>query len=82
LVGIYSRPKLGGYHPAALFAAARRGGLLLVDPEEVVEAEWFAADQLPAELLWGQRDRIFDALAGVGGSVERSANPAKSPSGR
>lgn len=24
-VGIYSRPKLGGYHSAALFAAARRG---------------------------------------------------------
>lgn len=74
LVGIYSRPNLGGYHSAALFAAAQSGGSLRVDPQEVVEVEWFAADQLPADLLWGQRERIFDALGGEGGSVVRATD--------
>ena len=72
LVGIYSRPKLGGYHSLALFAAAHSDGSLRVDPQEVIEAEWFAADHLPADLLWGQRERILDALSGVGGSIVRA----------
>jgi ADP-ribose pyrophosphatase YjhB (NUDIX family) len=74
LVGVYSRPKLGGYHSLALFAAAHPGGSLRVDPGEVVEAEWFAAEQLPADLLWGQRERILDALSGIGGSIVRSTD--------
>jgi ADP-ribose pyrophosphatase YjhB (NUDIX family) len=74
LVGIYSRPKLGGYHTLALFAAEPRGGSLRIDPQEVVEAEWFAAEQLPNDLLWGQRERIFDALSGVGGSIVRATD--------
>lgn len=72
LVGLYSRPKLRGYHTAALFAAVVSRGSLRVDPSEVVEAEWFAADELPLELLWGQRERILDALSGVGGAIVRS----------
>lgn len=72
LVGVYSRPKLGGYHTLALFAAVRSGGSLCVDPSEVAEAEWFAADELPADLLWGQQERIVDALSGVGGSIVRT----------
>jgi ADP-ribose pyrophosphatase YjhB (NUDIX family) len=74
LVGIYSRPKLGGYHSLALFAAAHTDQALRLDPHEVVEAEWFAGDQLPADLLWGQRERILDALSGVGGSIVRSTD--------
>jgi ADP-ribose pyrophosphatase YjhB (NUDIX family) len=74
LVGIYSRPKLGGYHSAVVFAAAQNGGSLRVEPQEVVEAEWFAADQIPADLLWGQRERIVDALGGLGGSVVRTTD--------
>jgi ADP-ribose pyrophosphatase YjhB (NUDIX family) len=74
LVGVYSRPKLGGYHTLALFAALPRGGLLRLDPHEVVEAGWFEHDDLPQDLLWGQRERIFDAFRGVGGSIVRSTN--------
>lgn len=72
LVGLYSRPKLRGYHTAAVFAAVPSNGSLRVDPSEVVEAEWFATDELPLDLLWGQRERILDALSGVGGSIVRS----------
>lgn len=72
LVGIYSRPKLGGYHTAAVFAAVGRGGSLRLDANEVVEAAWFGAEELPVDLLWGQRERILDALGGVGGSVVRT----------
>lgn len=72
LVGLYSRPKLGGYHTAAVFAAEPSDGSLCVDPSEVVDAGWFAADELPLDLLWGQRERILDALSGVGGSIVRS----------
>jgi ADP-ribose pyrophosphatase YjhB (NUDIX family) len=69
LVGIYSRPRLGGYHTLALFAAEVVGGLLAPDPHEVIEVQWFAAAELPRDLLWGQRERIEDALAGRVGAV-------------
>lgn len=72
LVGLYSRPKLRGYHTAVLFAALPIHGLLRIDPSEVVEAEWFATENLPLDLLWGQRERIVDGLSGVGGSIVRS----------
>lgn len=74
LVGIYSRPLLGGYHSAVLFAAARDSGTLRPDPTEVVEADWFAANEVPADLLWGQRERILDALDGLGGSIVRTTD--------
>lgn len=77
LVGVYSRPNLGGYHSLALFAASVRGGVLRPDPREVVEAEWFAEDGLPSDLLWGQRERIADAFSGVGGSIVRSIDRAR-----
>ena len=71
LVGVYSRPKLGGYHTLALFAAVPAGGTLSPDPREVTEARWVRADELPDHLLWGQRERIADAMAGFGGSIVR-----------
>jgi predicted nucleic acid-binding protein/ADP-ribose pyrophosphatase YjhB (NUDIX family) len=69
LVGLYSRPRFGGYHTLALFAASVAGGELRPDPAEVVELGWFGADELPSDLLWGQRERIEDALSGRVGSV-------------
>lgn len=74
LVGLYSRPKLGGYHTLALFAALPVGGTLRPDPREVIDLGWFSADELPEDLLWGQRERIADAASGVGGSVVRRLN--------
>jgi ADP-ribose pyrophosphatase YjhB (NUDIX family) len=69
LVGLYSRPRLGGYHTAALFAGAVVGGSLRPDPREVLEVRWCSAAEVPDDLLWGQRERIEDALAGRVGVV-------------
>ena len=69
LVGAYSRPLwMGrGYH-VAVFSAVVVGGKLLPQPGEVVDIQYFDADALPF-LLWGQRQRIEDAIAGVTGIV-------------
>ena len=69
LVGIYSRPLwMGqGYH-IAVFAARPVGGAPLPQPGEVIAMDYFPAGSLPP-LLWGQRQRIEDALAGVTGVV-------------
>jgi 8-oxo-dGTP diphosphatase len=72
LVGLYSRPNLGGYHTLALFAAVPVGGTLRPDPREVIDANWFATEELPEDLLWGQRERIADVASGYGGSVVRA----------
>jgi ADP-ribose pyrophosphatase YjhB (NUDIX family) len=69
LVGLYSRPRLGGYHTAALFSGSVVGGSLRPDPCEVVEVRWCSAAEVPDDLLWGQRERIEDALAGRIGVV-------------
>ena len=69
LVGIYSRSRLGGYHTAVLFAADVVGGSLRPDPQEVIEVRWCSAAEVPEDLLWGQRERIEDALAGLIGVV-------------
>lgn len=69
LVGLYSRPNLGGYHTLALFAAEAVDGPLRPDPREVLEAAWFASAELPDDLLWGQRERIEDAVSGRTGIV-------------
>jgi len=77
LVGLYSRPWLRGYHTAVVFAGRAVGGVLWVDPDEVRAAEYFTLAELPDELLWGQRERIVDALNGVGGSVVRSTDASR-----
>lgn len=74
LVGLYSRPWLRGYHTAVVFSARVVGGVLWVDPDEVSATEYFALAELPDGLLWGQRERIVDALSGVGGSIVRSTD--------
>jgi ADP-ribose pyrophosphatase YjhB (NUDIX family) len=71
LVGVYSRPHWdhGGDH-VVLFAAASIGGVLLQDADgEVLEARSFARHELPEALVPWHRQRLCDALDGVGGGV-------------
>jgi ADP-ribose pyrophosphatase YjhB (NUDIX family) len=68
-VGMYSRPLwMGrGYH-IAVFAATRAGGVVQPQPGEVIAVQYFDPGDLPL-LLWGQRQRIEDAVAGLVGVV-------------
>jgi hypothetical protein len=71
LVGVYSRPHWdhGGDH-VVLFAATPIGGVLLQDSGgEILDARYFARHELPAALVPWHRQRIYDALDGVGGGV-------------
>ncbi len=70
LVGIYYVPhwKYGDNHEV-LFAATPTGGTLLPQPSEVSEEGFFDPMHLPEPLLWWHRQRIMDAINGVGGSV-------------
>jgi ADP-ribose pyrophosphatase YjhB (NUDIX family) len=67
LVGAYSR--LGGFPDihAILYAARPIGGEICLQPGETVEVRYFSADELPAEMLVGQKRRILDALQGLSG---------------
>lgn len=75
LVGIYSMPgwPRGGHH-SALFAARPIGGELRAQAGEVIDVRYFDPGALPEPLVWWHRQRIRDALAGVGGSVAWSQN--------
>ena len=70
LVGIYSRPGWpgAGAHIVS-FTARPVGGELKPDPNEVIELGYFRADNLPEDLLWWHKQRILDALNGIGGGV-------------
>jgi len=71
LVGLYSRPDWppSGEH-LALFAAVPCGGALLQDTDgEARDATYVARDELPASLVPWHRQRILDALDGIGGGV-------------
>ena len=70
LVGTYSEPhwRAGGMH-IVLFSAEPLGDTMQLQPSEVVEAGYFAADDPPEPLLWWHRQRIRDVLDGVGGGV-------------
>jgi len=73
LVGLYSRPHWqGGPTHVASFAAVRTGGSLDLPPDEVIEAGWFGVDELPDDLLLGQRLRILHALTDRVGVVHTS----------
>jgi ADP-ribose pyrophosphatase YjhB (NUDIX family) len=73
LVGVYSKAGwfARGLHPI-LFAARPVGGVLRPQPGEVIAARYFGRDELPDPILWGHREQILDALAGVGGGAARS----------
>ena len=70
MVGIHSRPQwlsTGGH--VALFTAKIVRGKLHAQKQEVLEARFFARDELPAEMLLGHQQQILDALDGVCGAV-------------
>ncbi len=70
LVGVYSMPGWGGGGShAILFAAVPVGGALQPQASEVVDIGFFEPNSLPEPLLWWHRQRIRDALQGVGGGV-------------
>jgi hypothetical protein len=73
LVGVYSMPRwrAGGAH-IVVFAARPVGGAVQPQEGEVIEARYFDPHALPEPLMGWHRQRIFDALDGVGGSVARS----------
>lgn len=69
LVGVYSLPQWhqGGNH-TILFTAEPVGGALLQGvTSEALDARYFASVALPDALVWWHRQRILDALQGVGG---------------
>jgi ADP-ribose pyrophosphatase YjhB (NUDIX family) len=70
LVGVYSRPGWlnGGMH-VVLFAGRVVGGTLVAQESEVLHIDYFRLEELPDALVFGHRQRILDAMQGVGGSA-------------
>jgi 8-oxo-dGTP pyrophosphatase MutT (NUDIX family) len=75
LVGIYYMPhwKYGDNHEV-IFAASVISGEINPLPEEIVEAGFFSPQELPEPILWWHRQRIQDAVDGIGGSIVRMQN--------
>jgi 8-oxo-dGTP pyrophosphatase MutT (NUDIX family) len=71
LVGVYSYvPISGDMLHLHCFRAVPTGGKLRPEPHEVLALSWFFPDELPQDLLVGQRGRIRDAAAGIIGRVQ------------
>ena len=68
LVGVYSRPnwRAGGDH-GVLFAARPLSHDIVPQPEEALEAAYFAPQNLPDPYAWWIAERINDALGGATG---------------
>lgn len=77
LVGLYSRCHSweGSSIHVACFAARPTGGAFNRQPEEVLELDYFASEDIPAALLSGHRQRIADAFAGTVGAVWQQEAP-------
>jgi ADP-ribose pyrophosphatase YjhB (NUDIX family) len=70
LVGLYAIPGWTvGDTCSALFAAEITGGEMRTDAAETIDIGLFSEDALPQDLIWWHRQRIRDALNGVGGSA-------------
>lgn len=70
LVGIYSMPEAKAWaNLIVVFVAEPVGGVMKKQAGEVVEMRFFPVDNLPENLLFGHRQRILDAVSGVGGSA-------------
>jgi ADP-ribose pyrophosphatase YjhB (NUDIX family) len=76
LVGIYFIPRwtTGDSH-GVLFSAIPVGGALEPQQGEVIEVGYFDPQSLPEPLVWWQRQRIYDALDGVGGGAVWTQKP-------
>jgi 8-oxo-dGTP pyrophosphatase MutT (NUDIX family) len=75
LVGIYLVPRWGGRDShTAVFVGRPVGGVLRPQEGEVIELGFFPPDALPEPLVWWHRQRIRDALNGVGGSAVWTQN--------
>lgn len=63
LIGIYSIPEARAWvNLIILFAAQAVGGTLMAQEDEVLDIAYFAEKELPANMLWGHRQRIRDAF--------------------
>jgi ADP-ribose pyrophosphatase YjhB (NUDIX family) len=84
LVGIYSRPADTPSGHAVVFAAVPVGGETRPQPGETLEVRFFSPDEIPAELSFGHRRRIQDALDGVSGAavIQRPAVAREHKPGR
>ncbi len=66
LIGVYTRQ--GWFDLTVItFAAEVIGGELKPQASEVIDIGWFARDNIPADLLWGNEQRLADAFAGLVG---------------
>lgn len=67
LVGVYSR--LGGMPDvhAVLYAGRPVGGELKTQPGETIDVAYFPFDELPDDIAFGHRKRIYDAVHEVNG---------------
>ncbi len=69
MVGIYNMPTANAWaNLIVLFVGEVIGGALKAQDGEVVDMAYFPIDDIPDNLLWGHRQRIQDALDGIGGS--------------
>jgi len=69
LVGVYSQPNWLNSHHALVFAAQATGGEPRPQSSEVLAMAYFGQHCLPQPILFGQRQRILDALSGAQGVV-------------
>jgi ADP-ribose pyrophosphatase YjhB (NUDIX family) len=80
LVGLYAVPKAKSWvNLLIVFAAKPVGGQLRAQADEVLALDYFAADEIPENLLWGHRQRIKDAFNGRGGGTVWVQNPPFDP---
>ncbi len=84
LVGLYTIPQRTSWNSTnAVFAAEIIGGKLETITDETIDARFFKRQNLPDELIWWERQRLEDALMGIGGSsvwTQDAPMPAGSPS--
>ena len=70
MVGLYNMPKANGWaNLIVVFVGEPIGGELTAQEGEVVDMACFPFDEIPGNLLFGHRQRIQDALDGIGGSA-------------
>ena len=71
LVGIYSKlSSIGDVH-SVLFKGRRISGELTPQKGETTEFGFFGLEELPSDFLYGQRQRVLDALGGARGVSTR-----------